>query len=74
MIIAKFCVSDWDIEEANKSYKNLVSTFPTDYDKENPLTKKEGNKRWLEMQIAEAEASGDTEKVAALKGEVEKND
>jgi hypothetical protein len=47
--------------------------FPTDYDKENPLTKKRGNERWLKMQIAEAEKSGDTDKVKALTGEIEAN-
>jgi hypothetical protein len=49
LIIQRFCISDWDIEDANKKYSTLVTTFPTDYDKENPLTKKEGEKRWLEI-------------------------
>lgn len=26
-------------------------TFPTDYDIENPLTKKDGTNRWLHLQI-----------------------
>jgi len=50
----------------------LVTTFPTDYDKENPLTKKKGQERWLNIQIQQAEDAGDTDKVKFLKGEVEK--
>lgn len=50
----------------------MVTTFPTDYDKENPLTKKKGDERWLNIQIKQAEDAGDTDKVKFLKGEVEK--
>jgi len=49
LIIQKYCIMDWDIEEANKRYSNLVTSFPTDYDKENPLTKKKGDERWLNI-------------------------
>lgn len=72
LIIQRFCIQDWDIEEANKRYSALVTSFPTDYDKENPLTKKEGEQRWLEIQIKQAEEAGDTTKVKFLKGEVDR--
>jgi len=40
--------------------------FTTDYDKENPLTKKEGNLRWLNIQIDIARRDGDDEKLKKL--------
>lgn len=49
LIINKYCIRGWDIKEANKAYDKLVTSFPTDYDKENPLTKKQGDERWLQI-------------------------
>lgn len=68
-MIAAFCVTTIDREQrdASKDYLNKVLTFPTDYDKENPLTKKQGQLRWLAIQIQQAEKAGETEKVEALK-------
>ena len=73
MIIQAFCVKGFDTDEYNVDYKTNVMKFPTDYDKENPLTQKRGNERWLKIQIEEAEKSGDTEKVKMLSTKVEEN-
>lgn len=48
-------------EEENTAYKKVALTFPSDYDKENPLTINDGQKRILELQLEEAKASGNTE-------------
>lgn len=37
--------------ESEQEYNDLYMTFATDYDKENPLTGKQGQLRILEMQI-----------------------
>ena len=50
-------------EEENTAYKKVALTFPSDYDKENPLTINSGQKRILELQLEEAKASGNTELV-----------
>jgi len=68
LIIQAFCVKEFESEDYNESYNGKVMKFPTDYDKENPLTKQRGNERLLKMQIAEAEKNGNTEKVKALTG------
>jgi hypothetical protein len=51
-------------EEENTEYKKVALSFPSDYDKENPLTMADGQKRLMEIQIEEAKASGDNELVA----------
>lgn len=65
-----FCKKDlaqeWDEEDLGKVYSTLVTKFPTDYDKENPFTKKEGNRRLLEIQIYEAEQEGELHKIRIL--------
>lgn len=71
LIIQMFCLKTYDIEDSNKKYSSRISTFPTDYDKENPLTKKRGEERWLDIQIKEADDAGDTDKVKFLRGQVE---
>lgn len=53
-------------EDVKTTYNERVLYFPTDYDRENPLTKKQGDLRVLSIQIAEAEKGGDKEQVAAL--------
>lgn len=50
----------------DKTYESLALVFATDYDKENPLTIKKGQKRLLDMQIATAKANGDDETVKML--------
>lgn len=50
-------------EEENTAYKKVALSFPSDYDKENPLTMQEGQKRLLDLQIEEAKASGNNEMV-----------
>jgi hypothetical protein len=45
-------------EEENTAYKKVALTFPTDYDKENPLTTNKGQQRLLDLQLEEAKASG----------------
>ena len=70
-IVGAFCVRGLDREnrDASKDYMNKVMSFPTDYDKENPLTRKQGALRWLSIQIAQAEKAGESEKVEALKAQ-----
>jgi len=53
-------------EEENTAYKKVALSFPSDYDKENPLTMQEGQKRLMDLQIEEAQASGNAELVAQL--------
>jgi hypothetical protein len=40
--------------EATNFYENVFHTFPTDYDRENPVTKMEGMKRLMEKKISMA--------------------
>ena len=47
LIIQACCVTEGDRELATP-YSKMSTSFPTDYDRENPLTKKEGNKRIIE--------------------------
>ena len=47
--------------------------FPTDYDKKNPLTAKQGFERLLNMQIDEAKKSGNEEQVKALQQQMAMN-
>lgn len=53
-------------EEENTAYKKVALSFPSDYDKENPLTMQEGQKRLMDLQIEEAQASGNADLVAQL--------
>ena len=51
-------------EEALKNttlYQEVALTFPTDYDKENPLTAKQGKLRLIDIQINQAIKSGTAE-------------
>lgn len=52
---------------AEENYDKICLTFSTDYDKENPLTNKQGQLRMLNHQIKKAEEDGDESTVAALK-------
>jgi hypothetical protein len=45
----KELLKEWGEKDESKAYSELVTKFPTDYDKENPYTKKEGNRRLLEI-------------------------
>ena len=49
-----------------KRYDDVALNFPTDYDKENPLTSKKGQVRLLEMQIDDARKSGDNNALQML--------
>ena len=53
--------------DVNKTYDSLALSFPSDYDKENPLTTKQGQIRILELQIREAEKIGDHTTAAKLR-------
>lgn len=46
------------VEEENTSYADIALSFPSDYDKENPLTMQKGQLRLLDLQIAKAKAEG----------------
>jgi len=49
-----------DVNSDNTTtYNERALYFPSDYDRENPLTKKQGELRILGLQIAEAEKEGD---------------
>ena len=48
-----------------------MTSFPTDYDKENPLTIKAGQLRLIELQIASAKEKGDDETLKMLEGQKE---
>ena len=48
-----------DIDKHN--YESKVLFFPTDYDKENPLTKTKGQMRILDYRIKKAKAEGTSE-------------
>mmetsp|Transcript_33747 Transcript_33747/g.52097 ORF Transcript_33747/g.52097 Transcript_33747/m.52097 type:complete len:370 (+) Transcript_33747:1480-2589(+) len=65
------CVDEDEALQNHKEYLDLVTTFPTDYDKENPLTIKTGHMRLIEIQIKKAEEDGDEETVKMLKGQKE---
>ena len=56
-------------EFADESYDKVCLTFSSDYDKENPLTIKSGQLRLLNHQIKKAEADGDEDTLAALRGQ-----
>jgi hypothetical protein len=40
--------------EAPQLYDQIFHTFPTDYDRENPVTKKDGMRRMMEKKISMA--------------------
>jgi len=64
------CSDEGDVNENNKtSYAERALYFPSDYDRENPLTKKQGDLRVLDIRRAEAEKRGDHAQVAALEQE-----
>jgi len=64
------CSDEGDVNENNKtSYSERALYFPSDYDRENPLTKKQGDLRVLDIRTAAAEKSGDLAQVAALEQE-----
>jgi hypothetical protein len=63
------CVNTDDSESEDKQYIDLVHAFPTDYDKENPLTVKQGQLRMLELQIKKAKESGDENALAMLQNQ-----
>ena len=48
-------------------YKDKFLQFTSDYDRENPLTKKKGELRVLDLKIKIAEESGNKEEVENLK-------
>jgi len=53
-------------EEENTSYKEIALTFPSDYDKENPLTMQKGQMRLLDLQIEKAKAEGNDDLINQL--------
>lgn len=56
--------------ENSKDYNDVALTFPSDYDKANPLTSKAGQVRLLNMQMEEARAKGDEETVKMLESQL----
>ena len=56
-------------QETVKDYKEVALSFPTDYDKSNPLTSKQGQIRMLDMQIEDARASGNEEAIKMFEGQ-----
>lgn len=54
------------VEEENTSYKEIALTFPSDYDKENPLTMQKGQMRLLDLQIEKAKAEGNDDLINQL--------
>lgn len=46
--------------ECETKYEEVVANFPTDYDKENPFTAKEGTKRLIGFQLEKAKKEGRT--------------
>jgi hypothetical protein len=65
------CVDKNEVLNDEKTYDSLALVFNTDYDKENPLTIKKGQKRLLDMQISQAKENGDEETVAMLEQQKE---
>jgi hypothetical protein len=60
-------VAKSDVNAGNTStYNDRVLFFQTDYDRENPLTKKQGESRILDLLLEEAKKGGDEQQVAAL--------
>jgi hypothetical protein len=53
-------------EEENTAYKEIALTFPSDYDKENPLTMQKGQLRLLDLQIEKAKAEGNDDLINQL--------
>lgn len=47
----------------------MALTFPSDYDKENPLTSGKGKIRLLELQIEKARESGDEDVIKMLEAQ-----
>ncbi len=47
---------------ANKSYDEVMNTFITDYDMENPITKNDGMLRKMEKRLASADITEDERK------------
>lgn len=53
-------------EEAECKYVDNCLKFPTDYDKKNPLTAKQGLERLINLQIDDAKKNGNEDQVKAL--------
>jgi hypothetical protein len=49
-----------------KEYKDVALTFPSDYDKANPLTSVQGQVRLLDIQIENAQSTGNEEALKML--------
>lgn len=64
--IAGFVDKDDVNADNTTTYHERALCFQTDYDRENPLTKKKGELRILNLQIDEAKKGGDEQQVAAL--------
>jgi len=54
-MIKKCCRNEDDSDKDNTTYEKIFSRFPTDYDRENPVTKNEGFLRLINQKIKEAE-------------------
>lgn len=65
------CINPDEALENDKEYTDLISAFPTDYDKENPLTSKQGQLRVIDIQISNAKKNGDDKALAILQGQRE---
>ena len=57
--------------EDGQEYRSQCLLFPTDYDKENPLTSNEGKLRLLGYQLKDAEKAGNSDMIEALKAQLE---
>jgi hypothetical protein len=63
------CINADKALENDKEYTELINAFPTDYDKENPLTIKKGQLRLLELQLEKAKKDGDEETIKMLEAQ-----
>lgn len=56
-----------NVEDEKRTYSNLALTFSSDYDRENPLTVKKGTLRLIELQMKQAQETGDESQIEALR-------
>jgi len=70
-------VNKHDALDIDMTYSDLALMFPTDYDKENPLTKGKGQLRLMEMQMSNETDEDKKEllkqQLATMQGQVNQN-
>ena len=62
------CFDQHKALQDDQSYEANALIFANDYDRENPLTTKQGHMRLLELQIKKAKNDGNDEVVKQLEG------